>query len=414
MKSYNILILYLLFLSIGCSAHHVRDEVPVEMQIPDQWSNLSIESAESYGSGFCGDFSDPTLRALIERALSENLDLRAAWIRVEQSELIAEISGSARYPNVNLQGSVTRSLSPMMIDMGPNTPENSATTTWNISAPVAYEVDLWGRIAAQREAAIFDALVARESVEAMSISIAAQVTEMYLNIVFQRELRILLEQQLGLANQTLETLVLRFSHGQAIANDLLLQRTQIEGMRAQLVLIDASEAQFLLALATLLGSADTEEFATNELPNVSPLPDLGIPADLLMNRPDLRAAHAQWEAQNSRLAVAVADRLPALRLSATLILQSANLSDILNEIFWSAVGTVTQPIFGGNRLNLTVELNELGLDEQALNYGQKLLVAMHEVEEALVLSSFQEEHIILLTQQLQTATQSLQQEQNRI
>lgn len=194
------------------------------------------------------------------------------------------------------------------------------------------------------------------------------------------------------------------------------QRQQQVSTRAQLALVDSALGLFEHRLAVLLGAApgSLQVDAPEGLPAALPaVPAGGLPADLLERRPDVRAAQRRVEAADYQVAVAVADRLPSLRLSGSYGFQAQSLADFLSSPVWNLIASVAAPILDGGRRAAEVERSEAVVEELLMVYGQLLLQAMTEVENALLQERYQLVHIADLEESVELAAATLREAQAR-
>lgn len=394
----------------ACSVHKVTEKPKPPVEIP-----------ESYGSTNAGklpeqwwrDFRDPDLDKLVARSLRDNLQLRAAWARVRQARAMTRQARSGKYPQLdgNLSGS-RRRLRFDFGDMGVIFPQ---INTFTASVSAGYEVDLWKRIGSGAKAASLDAAAVRDDVSATAIGLAADITDAWWDLVLQRARRKLLEEQLKTSQQFLDLIKLRFQQGLASALDVHQQNRLMIGQRAQLALVDSAVKVLEHRLAILVGQPPRAVVAGDRstLPELPPLPGVGIPADLLERRPDVRAARRRVVAADYRVAVAVADRLPGLRLSGDVSTQDNNIAGLISSPLYSILAAVTGPLFDGGRRRAEVDRNKAIVQERVIQYGQILLGAMMEVENALVQEKQQRIYIGDLQKQVEVAKSALREARER-
>jgi NodT family efflux transporter outer membrane factor (OMF) lipoprotein len=397
-----------LVLAAACSAPVEHTLLSRATDVPASYS-FEAEDGEPLVA-WCSDFGDIDLDVLTRRALRENFSLRAAWARVEQANAVARLAGSAELPVLDAQVGAGRSR------VGAAAPVGAVERdSFSISLPVAYEIDVWGQIAANADAASLDALATRGSLESIAMTVVASVAEAWFDVVYQRAARNLLTEQVDTNQIFLEIIYLRMGLGQASAPDIYLQRQQIESLEAELVLVEGREAVAAHRLAVLVGEAPQRSVTgdRSSLPSLPSLPAIGVPADLLDQRPDVRAARYQLEAADHRLAAAVVDRLPSVRLTGALTFQAAEIADLFEEIFWSVAGSVSAPLFEGGRNSAEIDRTEAVVDERLYSYAETLLGAMQEVESALVLEHQQLAFIEQLGHRAETAQAALDLERER-
>jgi NodT family efflux transporter outer membrane factor (OMF) lipoprotein len=269
-------------------------------------------------------------------------------------------------------------------------PETFTSNNFTASIAAAYEVDLWKKVGNRAAGATVDSLAFRDDVETVAITLVSEVAEAWFDLVLQRAQKKLLTEQLEINETFLELINLRFKQGLASALDIYQQQQLLASRRAQLATIDAAISVLTNRLAVLAGQAPGEVKVAggDALPSLPAVPGVGLPADLLNRRPDVRAARRRVEAADHRVAAAVADRLPGLRLQGSLSLQNGDIAELIARPLYSILAAITAPLFDGGRRSAEVDRNRAVVEELLANYGQKLLVAMTEVENSLV----QEKH----------------------
>ncbi|MCZ7683202.1 MAG: TolC family protein [Sandaracinaceae bacterium] len=294
-------------LGTGCMPHAPVADPRPPVEVPEQYSETAGDEAEvpsELPERWWVAFGDPELAALVDLALEHNFQLGAAWARVEQAEALVEGASSTWWPQISAQLDVARRRQVAVFGaLGRQEFENNAL---GLSVPVSYELDLWNRVGAQVAAAGIDVLATRDDVEALAITLAANVVETWLNVVQQRALRRLLDEQLDTNRIYLELVTLRFAHGLASALDVYQQRQQVAAIEAQLAQIEGSETVARQQLAVLIGRPGRARRSDRAAPRADgaaagpSLPETGIPAHLLLRRPDVRAARRRVEAADWR------------------------------------------------------------------------------------------------------------------
>ena len=400
----------------GCFDARVVPEIEQIVELPG-----SFESRQQGGGElsrvplqrWCSDFDQPELDRLVERAFEANLNLLASWARLEQSAALLDQTRSNLWPQVTLDATASRSKQPAFGGQDlPGLPTSFTNNFYRVEGSVAYEVDLWGKLKAQREAAALDYRASRADVEAAALSLTSSIAEAWFDALANDEKARLLQAQIELNQGYVELLEMRFEQGVSSLLDVAQQRQQIASLKTQRhATVQAGELA-RQRLAALIGRAPQEssELVQEEglgLPELPPLPELGVPADLLERRPDLRAATRRLEAANARVAVAVRDRLPSLRLSFSTFLQALELERLLEDVFWSAAAALSEPLVDGGRRRAEVTRAEAAEREAYYVYGQALLTALGEVQGALTSEHYQESVIEDLEAQRELAATSL-------
>jgi outer membrane protein, multidrug efflux system len=367
----------------SCSPHSVKHDPMPPVAVPDRWAAATANATE-LPDRWWQSFGDPKLDRLIAETLAGNLQLRAAWSRVRQARSLVRQAGAAQFPQLDLTAQAARARQRFEITEGMVfTPE---VNSFQLSGAAAYEVDLWKRIGNTKAAAALDVLAVRDDAEAVAMSLAAEVAEAYFDIVATKAQQQVLQQQQQINDTFLELTLLRFRQGTATALDVFQQRQQALATRAQIEAADGVLRTSGARLAVLRGGDPADrawiEEAPAELPDPRVTPAVGVPGDLLV-RPDVRAARRRAEAADYRVAVAIADRLPALRIGGSGGFASSRLLDLFDGIIFNIFAQVTQSIFDGGRRAAEVERNRDVVDERLYQLAHALVSAVAEVDQAL-------------------------------
>ncbi|MBN2426848.1 MAG: efflux transporter outer membrane subunit [Deltaproteobacteria bacterium] len=350
----------------------------------------------------------PELNALIEEALSDNLELRETWARLRQARASAVQAGAGLYPDLSLggEGTARRQKS----DQG-----TSDTESYQLGLASSYELDLWGRVRSERQAALLAEKASREDYHTAAMTLAAEVANRYVEIISQRRQKQLLEEQLKANRIYLELVELRFFNSMVSALDVYQQKQIVEKAAAEIPLVEQQEQLLRHELAVLLGKPPQAVAAieAENFPTVGVLPDLGLPADLLAKRPDVRAAGLRLQGADWQVAAARADRLPAIRLSGQGAFASTAVSALFDHWFLQLAGSLSGPIFDGGKKVAEVERTRAVAEERLAAYRLRVLTAIKEVEDALVSEQKQKENITLVRERIATARKALEQATDR-
>lgn len=362
----------------SCTVHDVGQLTDPPVPIPQRFSATDRSLPPER---WWEEFNDPTLNSLIAQALSGNLELKSAWTRLDQARALAVQAGAAILPEVTAEAGVSRTRV--------NKPTARAKDTGNlfsVGLAASYELDLWGRVRSVKNAAEMDLLATRENLDATAISLAAAVGETWFSLVEQRAQKGILTEQADVSKTFLELAELRFSQGRASALDVYQQRLQLAATRSRFAPVEARLKVLQHQLAVLLGRPPRFSIPRipTTLPELPPPPGSGLPADLLRFRPDLRAAYHQLSAADHRVAIAVADRLPALRLTAGASYQGDEVHTIFDNWIWNIAGNLAAPVFDAGRRKAEVARTRAAVTGLLQEYGRVVLGAFQEVEDALV------------------------------
>jgi outer membrane protein, multidrug efflux system len=336
-------------------------------------------------------FNDPQLTALIEETLAANLDLRIAVARIEEARASLRLARSFRSPSLDADIVAARARRSNATE--PRFPGPLTAESYSAGLNVAYEVDLWGRLAAGTAAAQASLLGTRYSAETVRTVLAAQVANAYFTLLgYDAELR--------LSRDTLATRIEsatlqkeRFDAGLIGDYELRLAEAERATVAASVPPLQRAVAQTEAALAVLAGRSARAVFApvvtrSAELKVAAAEPAVpeGLPSDLLVRRPDIRQAEADLVAANARIDEARAQYFPMLSLTARLGSESSQLSDLFSgpALAWSVAGALFQPIFDAGRIASQVDAARSRREQAELAYVRAVQGAFRDTHDALV------------------------------
>lgn len=382
-----------------------------EVDVPDVWNAdhsdiLTLANQQSTANTeqwqqWWTQYQGPALNTLVERALDENLSLQIQLSRIEQARSQLGLSQANRWPMLSAQASAAREQQPttvMPAALGGGEPGNQ----FSIAGVLSYEVDLWGRVARQREAA---AAMLEESIfgtEAIRLNLITDVVSTYFSLLAIEQQRQAALDMIASQEQTLAIEEYRYERG--ASSPLNVRRAQASLASAKASLPDLEEAAQTTrsALAMLVGYTPREmleefEFAEGELNAVNQptaFPPVA-PSELLQRRPDVRAAEASLKAASAEVGVAVAQRFPSLNLNALLGTAAVDTSDLFSSgsETWSVGADLAGPIFDFGRRRSAVETAEAGLAIAELEYQQAVISAFRDTRDALLLLNIAEQRL---------------------
>lgn len=414
----------------GCAVHQVGD-----------WDRPEVEATSTYAQQpkntdgkpalepWWKEFKDPGLDEAMNLAEVGNFDLKQAWARIDQALAQARVQGSELFPAVDLDVGATRDqirdesggatvgtgAGGIPFFESSDVTESSSNRVF-VSIGLSYEIDLWQRIYSATKAAELQLQATRQDLEETALLLSGLVFEAWYTAKQQKVLLALLREQLRVSEQLLELTELRFGQGQGTAVDVLQQRQQVAGTRAEIPPAEARLAVAMNQLAVLLGKppGTLGDLAPSEkLGSLPPMPEVGVPANLFQTRPDLKAAMLRLRAADFEVASAVADQLPRLVIDLSYEWRAVDPITLFNQQIGSVLGNIFQPLFDGGRRANEVRRRKAIVDEQLALFGQTYLEALQEVENALAQEKHQLEFIKRLTTQEQFAQATLDETRSR-
>ena len=399
------LLLLVASLAASCAVFAPDQRDDLNRNVPARFSLYTQNSSDGTNEWW-KSFNSAELDALIEEALTNSPTIQQAWARLAQAEAIAKQAGASRMPSVGYEGSAASRTT--------SSPDVT-TENYTLGLNASYELDLWGRVKSQAEAAALDRDATREQVNAAMITLASRVALSWSAILSQRLQLDLIERQLQANETSLELIELRFRKSLATALDVYQQRQAVASTASAIPLARLREELLHNELAALLGRAELDalEIPAAELPEIGELPAVGIPADLLARRPDVRQAGLLLNSADWRVSAARADRLPAIRLSASAAYTGDELAELFDDWIANLAASITGPVFEGGRRQAEVERTRAVAEERLAFYRETVINAIKEVEDALTSEAKQRDYIESLDRRLEAARISYSESINR-
>ena len=350
---------------------------------------------------------DHALRELVALALHNNRDLRVALQNIEQARAQYQIRRADQLPN--LAGSLTGQR------QAPNANANAdgqpkVSSLYSVGVGVsAWELDFFGRVAALKDVALSNFLATEEALKATQMSLVANVITTGLQLKTDTELLGLAERTLATRQQSLDLIQLRFDHGASSALDLQLAQSQIAAAQAARAQQQRRRAQDINLRTLLVGQALPEHLLPTvpaaappgpppELTQAAPVPapvaalpafaavPAGLPSDLLLRRPDIRAAEQQLIGANANIGAARANFFPRISLTASLGRVSTDLDGLLGSGgfgAWSFAPAINLPLFDSGRNQANLKVAEAGRAIAVAQYEKAIQTAFREAADAL-------------------------------
>ncbi len=363
----------------GCQVHDpIRASLPVEPP-PAYLGPQSVGRAGLPVEQWWQAFNDAQLNLLMNELFVNNLELTQAIARIEQVEAAFRVSRSAQLPALSAAGSLDRSSQPGLVD-------DFVGDGRQLSLAAGFELDLWGKLAARSRAASQELAATRQDVQTLYLGLTARLADLYFLAVEQRAQLALADQVIASFSDTATRVESRYRMGLVPAVDMYQARQSLAGAQAARHLFAARLAEAEHAIGVLLGRYPEGNQAGRlaTLPSAPELYAVGIPAELISQRPDLQAALQRVAAADSRVAAAIADRFPSITLSGNYgTLRQEVAAGLIKGEFWSLLGNLALPVIDGGRRRAEVDRNEAALREAVAGYQQKVLTAFKEVEDAL-------------------------------
>lgn len=402
--------------------------VPPDPALPQGWFSggaaapagsavTSTEVLQPVDPAWWQVFHDATLTSLERRVADANLDVKTATVRLAQSRFQRGVVGAAQLPGLDVSGKYQREQYSQqgvvsLLDglLGPSVPPISDFT---VSFDAAWELDLWGHVRRQVEAADAQVRSSEEQRRGVLVSSLAETARDYIQLRgTQTQIRIA-KDNLKIQQDILQLTQTRQQRGLTTSLDVENAAAQVEAIRAQLPTLGQQEAQGINALSLLL--AMPPNALRGELASARPVPPtparvpVGIPSELARRRPDIRAAEAQLHAATADIGVAVAAFYPTVQLNGAVGFDALDLGNLWkgSALQYNIGPSISMPIFQGGRLKATLELRKQQQQEAAIAYRRTVLQAWHDVVNALVAYRTEQQRRSRLARQVEHSRQAL-------
>lgn len=414
--SFTGLFYLILIISLGC--------VPKYTQIPQTVPvSFSTSGKASLNNRWWENFHDDELNNIIEKALLNNFDILTSWDRIDQAAAILGISKASELPVLQTEmGSKTIRINGGGSGIPPSGGTDGSTsnqsfssfmyqegTTYSLSISASYEIDIWGRIRAAKRAAKNDFLASSEALQSTAMMVASSISLTWYELIEKQMELHLLHEQINLNKSYLKLIKLRYSEGMISFADVLQQEQQLASTEGQVQLVLSRKGVLLHQLAILSGLTP-QEFQISipeKLPVFPPLPETGLPADLVLRRPDLISTYYRLKAADDRLAEALANRFPRLSIVASGFDEDEKIRSLFTNWIATFAANLTAPLFDGRRRKNEVVRNRAIVSERLHTFEKTAINAFKEVEDALLLEKRQRNYIVSINKQLTFARKAL-------
>lgn len=385
------------------------DYNPPQPVMPEHWTEPLPTASADVGNNLAQwwrGFNDERLNWLIEQALQGNLDLKIAKARIQAARAQRDATDAERLPSINASSAYQRQrISPnallgtlgsmqgggqnksgLLSSMGPmGTPFNLFQAGFDSS----WELDLFGGIRRQQEAAEANAESIDESLRDIQVSLVAEVARLYLELTALHSRLTIVDDRLKNQGEIYRLAQASFQEGMVTVLDVQRAKVELDAIESTRTPILAQIKNNQHALALLLGlSPEKLNTKLTHVPTVIPIPpaiQAGLPSDLLRRRPDIRQAERSVASASASIGAAVAELFPKLSLTGAAGFQSQDLSNFtsLSSGFYGFGPRLSLPIFQAGRLLANIDAQEARHLEALTVYDKSVLMALRDVEDGL-------------------------------
>lgn len=377
-----------------------------DLNIPQQYRETIAVTADTVLLSWKTFFKDPTLVALIEKALQGNNEVAVALRNMQQLNLHYKQAKLSMLPALDLnmganrnwlsRNSLNGSLSSQFLG-------SNYLDDYSASLSVAWEADIWGKTRMMKEAALADYFAQKENLSALKTRIIVQVAQAYYNLITLDEQLKIAHQNIDLSDSTLQIIRLQYASG--LVNSLAVEQAEAQKKTAELIIPLALQNIAISenALSILCGNYPDHIHRATSLSNTMPQEvfPTGVPAMLLSRRPDVKAAEQAIVSANSRTGLARAAMYPSISLSSSAGANSFKFNtwfDLPGSIVKNVGANLVQPIFRKKALKTAYEVAIIEQEKLAVQFRQSVLTAVGEVSDALATSTQTDQRVALLEQ----------------
>jgi multidrug efflux system outer membrane protein len=350
-------------------------------ELDGRWTQARPAEAQSRGEWWKA-FADPVLDELVVRADRNSTSVQLAAARLNQARALLRAADADRLPQVGVSAGASRSNNATPGVTNPS-------TLLSAGASVAWEADVFGRLAKASQAAALDAQASEALLQSTRLLVQADVARSYFALRALDDERALVRQTVDAYRDTLRLTERRYQAGDVAELDLARVQAEVASTQSQALALDRQRAEVEHALAVLLGELPSQfglkALGDAEWSSVLPIVPPGVPSTVLTRRPDVAAAQSSMLAAQKRVGVAQAAWFPDLSLTANGGFASNELGDLFkwSARSWGIGALLSLPVFDGGRREAGVKGANAQWDAAAAGYREQVLVAFRDVEDQL-------------------------------
>ncbi len=363
-----------------------------DVAVPAKWSDdaeVPPEPAPAL-SEWWRQLDDPQLDALIQEAIDGNLDVASAKARVRESRASYRQAGGALWPQVDASGEIQRSWSKGQVSIDNQDTSFDGTTQYQAGFDASWELDIFGGLHRDVEAAGYGLEASEDELRATLLTLIGDVASNYAELRGYQARIALAERTAASQRQTRALTQAKYQAGLTTGADVANATGITTSTEADIEALQASYAETLHRLGVLLGRDPAALKDRLADPTGIPVPQkevpLGVPADILTARPDVRQAERELAQSTAYIGAAEADRYPDISLTGSVGTSALNLFDLadITSIAVSLGPSITIPIFNAGQLEAAVEVAEAQRDQSYIAFRSAVLTALEDVENAAV------------------------------
>lgn len=387
MKTFRTLVCAFAFLSACYIANAKPESTRIDEQsIPSAW-NAEVDTLFLYQQPLEQKwwlrFNDPILTKMVEGALQNNFDLKQAAYRVAQAKAAMRVAQGGFYPTINLNAGYNYNQNV--------TVPGVTSQVGSVGLEMQWEIDIIGAVRNRAKSQKAAFLASQEEYDGVMTALVAQTVETYIQLrTAQWRLRVI-EGNLASQKETMQITQARFNTGLASALDVAQAKSIYYATEAQVPAMETKIAAYINQMGILLGEIPwnlaNELALPDEATDLTPhmLVSVGIPAEVLRRRPDVRAAEKTIDAKAAMVGARIDDWLPRFFVTGQFGYASTNFQNLFdsNHMYWQVAPSMQWTIFSGTSLTGNIQSARAQLEEAINNYNNTVLTALQEVDNAM-------------------------------
>ncbi|MGL1829044.1 UNVERIFIED_CONTAM: efflux transporter outer membrane subunit [Acinetobacter sp. HSTU-ASm16] len=366
---------------VGCAAMVKTPYHAPAVQTPSSFQYDKTQVASNYANyadRWWTLFGDTQLNQLVDQVIAKNTDLAVAGITLRQARLKAGLAADQQGPRVNSSVSTSQNID---VNSG-----DRSSNGLSLNAGVSYELDLFGKLARQTEAAKWEALATAQDLQATAQTLIGTTTKLYWQLAYLNESLSTAQQSLATSEKLYSLVNTQYQAGAVSGLDLTQAEQSVQSQKANLSQIQQSLVETRTALAVLL-HIPVQQLNIQEpqrLPQVN-LPQIqaGLPASILSRRPDLRAAELRLRETLATKDATTASYYPSISLTGSLGASSTSLTELIKNPVLALGANLSLPFLQYNDMKKNIAISQLDYEKAIIQYRQTLYQAFADVENAL-------------------------------
>ncbi len=359
----------------ACSSFTKTEFVAPEVNIPASWQSVSVNQQVKLDPWW-QSFNNPELNQLIEQVLKTNNDLALATLTLRTARLQAGLADTESYPQIgaSINGSKYKALN-----------GGASYTEYGSNLSLSYELDLWGRVSADIDAAKWASLASAEDRESTAQSLVATTAILYWQIGYLKQSIVLSQNSIDYAQQTLDLTERQYQSGSVSQLNVFESRRRLASEQASQSELQQALIEAQNSLAILYNRPPLEMPILIENLPIGDIPIIaaGVPSDLLIRRPDIKSTLYKLKSAYASKDATFASYLPNLTLSGSLGTSSTELKDLLRNPIGTLGANLVLPFLQWNEMELYKKIASIEVETAVVTYRKTLYNAFKEVDNAI-------------------------------